>query len=162
MPKTTDKSTTTTSVPPKSQTNTITLALGVTVVILLLVSGWSFYNYQKAKQEIKRLSSVEGQQQVADKEVQALLDKIKAHMVLPEDEKPTVATISDIDTLVSTQPFFQGAANGDKVLVYSKANKAIIYSPDRDVVVNVGNIQVDTGLVNSSQVQEEVPTIEEE
>ena len=126
----------------------------VTIVVLGLVvfSGWSFNSYRKAEKEVLRLSTVEGQQEILENELDDLLDNVRRHLVLPEDEQPTVATISDIEILSEDQPFFEGADNGDKVIVYTQASKAIIYSPQRDVIINVGTVFVDNEEVELEDV----------
>ena len=123
--------------------NVKSLSKLVFVLILIGFAGWSFYSYQQSQKEVVRLSTIEGQQKLQEDEIESLLKKIRAHMMLPEDEEPTVATVSDVDALIEQQPFFNGTQNGDKVLVYVKARKAIIYSPERDVIVNVGAVMVD-------------------
>lgn len=125
------------------------------VLALIGFAGWSFYSYRQSQKEVVRLSTLEGQQEFQEKEVENLLEKVRAHMVLPEDEEPTVATISDVDVLVEQQPFFIGTQNGDKVLVYVKARKAIIYSPQRDVIINVGAVIVDDNPVAIDETDEE-------
>lgn len=110
------------------------------IIILVSLASWLFYNYREVKKEVVRLSTPEGQQALLDQQTEDTIERIKKHMVLPEDEGPTVVTITDIDLLAEQQPFFGGAQNGDKVLVYVGARKAIIYSPERDIVVNVGTI----------------------
>lgn len=131
--------------------------LSILIFILALIgfSGWSFYNYQQAKKEILRLSTLEGQQDLQQREVDKLLDAVAGHLVLPENEQPTVATISDIKALTESQPFFQGANNGDKVIVYVNAGRAIIYSPDRDVIINVGAVVVDNDEVAMEDIEDE-------
>ena len=113
------------------------------IIILVSLAGWLFYNYREVKKEVVRLSTPEGQQAFLDQQTEDTIERIRKHMVLPEDEVPTVVTITDIDLLTEQQPFFNGAQNGDKVLVYAGARKAIIYSPERDIVVNVGTIVAD-------------------
>ena len=117
--------------------------------------GWSFYSYKQAKEEVLRLSTLEGQLGLQKREVDELLSAVAKHLVLPNDEEPTIATISDIDVLGENQPFFDGASNGDKVIVYVSAGKAIIYSPDRDVIINVGAVIVDDNEVDVTDLSED-------
>ena len=63
-------------------------------------------------------------------------------MVLPSEE-PTIATVSNIEALRS-QPFFANAKNGDRVLIYVNARKAVLYDPVNNKIVeatpiNIGN-----------------------
>ena len=122
-------------------------------------AGWSFYSYLETKKEVVRLSTIEGQQGIQKQEVSILLDQVKKHMLLPDDEQPTIATLTDVDELKRQQPCFEKASNGDKVIVYANSQKAIIYSPDKDVIVNVGALLVDNP--DSAQVQEEQEGTEE-
>jgi hypothetical protein len=124
----------------------ITKKTGLFFCLILLatsIAGISYYKYLQAKQEIAKLSTPEGQQQVAQRELTVLLTQIKKHLVLPDNETPTLATITDIEAIKKVQPFFDKAQNGDKVLVYAGSKKAIIYRPQADLIVNVGFIAVD-------------------
>lgn len=62
-------------------------------------------------------------------------------MVLPVDETPTLATVSDPAKL-KDQPFFANAKTGDKVLIYSNARKAILYSPLLNKIVEVAPVNL--------------------
>lgn len=126
---------------------------GTIILILALAgaAGWSYYKYYLAQQEISRLSTQAGREQVALEEGEKLISAVRKHMVLPDDEKPTIASVTDAESLKKDQPFFGSAANGDKVLVYAKARKAIIYSPTKDVIVNVGSVAIDGNKESFSQ-----------
>ena len=78
--------------------------------------------------------------QAQQAEVNAILAKVGALIILPTGEEPVVATITDAASLVKDQVFYKGAKNGDVVIVYQKAAKAIVYSPDRNIIVNVGPV----------------------
>jgi hypothetical protein len=73
------------------------------------------------------------------KETKALTDRIGEFMELPLDEQPTLATVTDQEKL-KEQSFFAHAQNGDKLLVYSKARKAILYRPSTKKVIEVSNL----------------------
>jgi hypothetical protein len=64
-------------------------------------------------------------------------------MILPTDEQPTLATVSDV-TKVRDQPFFTHAQNGDQVLVYTQTRKAILYRPSADRIVEVAPLSVNS------------------
>lgn len=69
---------------------------------------------------------------------ESLVERVGRHVLLP-DEIPTVATVSDIN-LLADQPFFARAKNGDKVLLFRASNRAILYDPRADKVLDIGNI----------------------
>lgn len=127
----------------EDETKTSNSALSKFIFVLLFLAvasgfAWYFYKYQNAKQEINFLSSIEGQQKANKQEVEEILKRVGQLILLPKDEMPTMATIEDAQTLASEQAFFENAQNGDKVLIYS--NKALVYSPARNLLVNVGPV----------------------
>ena len=71
----------------------------------------------------------------------ALISKLKELIILPEDEKPTIATVSDPEQL-KNQAFFVKAKKGDKVIIYAKARKAILYDPEANKIVEVAPINL--------------------
>ena len=82
--------------------------------------------------------------QIHDKnlnEAQKLVAEISKLLILPTDEGPTVATVTDLNALKG-QPFFVHAKIGDKVLIYSKAKKAILYNPVAKKIVEVAPINL--------------------
>lgn len=68
-----------------------------------------------------------------------LLAKIGKIILLPENEAPTIATVSDKSKL-SDQPFFAKAENGDKVLIYEKSGRAFLYRPSKNMLIEVSAI----------------------
>jgi hypothetical protein len=59
-------------------------------------------------------------------------------MLLP-NETPTVAVVSDL-TKLQGQKFFANAKQGDVVLMYAQAQKAILFSPTEDKIIEVAPI----------------------
>lgn len=72
-------------------------------------------------------------------EDQRLVKEIGDHLLLP-NEVPSIATVSDISVLTD-QPFFRSAKNGDKLLLYKTSNKAILYDPVAKKVIEVGTLE---------------------
>lgn len=131
------------AVPTKFKTSSLVKFL---VLLLIIVIGgffWSFNNYLNYKKQVARLSTAEGQQELVKKETAGLVEKVGRHIVLPVGEEPTVATVMDAVGLAKDQPFYKDAQNGDKVLIYVQAQKAIIYSETKDILVNVGPVYID-------------------
>lgn len=103
----------------------------LTITVMSLIVAGYFYN------EVKRLQA--NPQTVANQELQAVVDKVGKLVVLPEGEQPTLATVADPEKLKG-QPFFARAKKGDKVLVYNKAQKAILYDPVLNKIVEIAPI----------------------
>jgi hypothetical protein len=115
------------------------IGLGIVIVILGIVAFYFYNQYQNIKKNPN---------QVAQAETDALVAQVGKLIDLPKDETPTVATVLDKEKL-KDQPFFANAANGDKILIYTKAKKAIVYRPSQNKLINVGPIAID----QKSQVQ---------
>jgi hypothetical protein len=60
-------------------------------------------------------------------------------IVLPKNETPTIATVSD-PSVLKNQAFFVDAKKGDKVLIYTNAKKAILYDPVIKKIINVAPV----------------------
>lgn len=102
------------------------------------------------------------QNTVVAEEAKALentIKKVGKLINLPKDETPAMATIIDIEELKKEEAFYADAKNGDIVLMYEKALKAIIYSPEKDIIVNVGPIYVSPNgnKIDETLSQEEDP-----
>jgi hypothetical protein len=74
-------------------------------------------------------------------ESQDLVAKVGAIIELPSGETPTIATVTDISK-VKDQAFFTNAQNGDKLLIYPQAKKAILYRPSTNKVINVAPLVI--------------------
>lgn len=108
----------------------------VSLFIILLVALGSgvyyFFQYQKAERRLVNPDTA------AKEETRELLAAVGKVMLLPNEE-PTVATISDKDKL-SDQPFFAESQNGDRVILFPQAKKAVLWRPSTHMVINVAPI----------------------
>lgn len=109
------------------------------LLIAVIVLGGLYY---QSTQQLSKLNSPEGQEELAKQEAKAVTDKLSKLALLPEEE-PVVATILDVNMLASQSAFYKNAENGDKLVIYPQAQKAYIYSPGRNVIVNAGPLVVD-------------------
>lgn len=117
------------------------LLLLILVAILATTGfGLMFKKYMETKKQLEVVTSAEGQKAIAQKEVSALLEKVGKLIVLPQNEEPTVATITDAEALKQEQSFYIDAKNGNRVIIYMQAKKAIIYDEENNILVNVGPI----------------------
>jgi len=130
------------------------LIMFLALVAISIFATWSYLKYDKAKKELTNYTNAEGEQEIIDAEVQELIAKVGQLMMLPDDEEPVVATLLDVEKLAKEQPFYQKAKNEDRLLIYSKNKKAIIYSPSKNIIVNVGTVHV-----NKEEVEEVQSTV---
>lgn len=73
--------------------------------------------------------------------IQVVTARLSKHMQLPTSEKPSLmATVTDTSALKT--PFLKEAKNGDKIIVYEKARRVIIYRPSTDRIVDIGPIEL--------------------
>lgn len=80
-------------------------------------------------------------ERLAPEKIEEVLAKLSDNILLPEDEDPLLAVITDIDALVENQLFYKDASNGDYIIVYQNSARAILYNFDLDKIINVGPIQ---------------------
>jgi hypothetical protein len=118
--------------------------IGILVLVLLTflvigVFGYRFYTLQQKTKGQAQLSS----------EPKELVSQVGKLMDLPLNEQPTIATVSDV-TKLKDQPFFALAQNGDKVLIYQKAKKAILYRPATGKIIDVGPVNIQPTPVASA------------
>lgn len=119
------------------------LVSGAILIIIGSLASAVYFYYQYSQTKTLLAGRVTGN------EVQQLLSKIGRHIELPIGEEPTVATVSDI-TKLSGQTFFARAKNGDRVIIYTRAKKAILYRPEIDKIIEVGPVNMDNS--GNSQV----------
>ncbi len=73
------------------------------------------------------------------REVQETTAAVSKFMELPQNEEPSLATVTEKEKL-QDQEFFKQAENGDKVLIYIDAGKAILYRPSTGKIIDVTSI----------------------
>ncbi len=104
------------------------ISIGV-VVLAVLAGGYYFY-----------MSSQSPEARVAA-ETQSAVEKIGRLIALPENEAPTLATVTDPAQL-KDQPFFAKAEVGFQVLLYPVSQKAFLYDPKKDIIVEVATLNL--------------------
>jgi hypothetical protein len=124
--------------------NGIILLIIIGGIILLSIGGmgYTYSLYRETKLQLeetkKAESPVQSSQPAND---QTTINAVEKHILLP-NETPKVVTLSDVETLKKTQPFFLKASNGDKILVYT--DKVILYSTFLDRILDIAYIKQDT------------------
>lgn len=114
--------------------------IAIIFLILLLFGGLIFLglSYKNSQDEVKRLSNPA---QAAKQENKELVITVSKLVELPSKEEPTIATVKDVSKL-QNQSFFKNAKNGDKVLIFTQAKKAILYRPSTNKVIEVAPINL--------------------
>lgn len=77
---------------------------------------------------------------IAKNEAKNIVETVGKLIVLPAEEQPTIATVTDLSKLQS-QPFFKNANVGDKVLIYNTAKKAILFRPTESRVIEYAPLE---------------------
>lgn len=119
----------------------ILTALIVMVTLALAGVGFMYYQYQKTASELKKVKTQIAVQSSTPKEpkedeIKKIVAEIAKVARLPENEIPSVATITDVSKL-KDQPFFKDAKNGDILLVFNTSGKAVLYDPKEKKIVDV-------------------------
>lgn len=111
---------------------------GAVLVCAVGLGAAALYFYGKHNQaEVRQEIVVDGPQQVQD-DAQATKEAVGKLMELPADEDPVTATVKDADK-VRAQKFFSKAQNGDRVLIYNENQKAILYRPSINKIIEVSS-----------------------
>lgn len=119
------------------------LLVGLVILGLGLGCVALYISYSRARNELNTVS------QNARIVSTDLLTNVEMLAEVPEDEIPTVATITDVKKLEG-QRFFERAENGDKLLIYQKSKRAILYRPSSNKIVEAMRV----GLGNLENLQE--------
>src|SRR3989344_7648092 len=137
---------------PKSKKGKLK-ALIILLLVLTVAGGLTAYYYYHKLSDLKA-----DPQKVAEEAQRTLLERVGKLIVLPADEQPTIATVTD-PALLSDQPFFTKAKIGDKVLIYTNARKAILYDPIGDKIVEVAPLTIgDTAGTTITDLDATLPT----
>ena len=109
----------------------------VLVSLALVSSAFLFYKYSQAQEKLNQVVTVNNQDNNQDSP-KKILEAVAKIMVLPTDQTPTIATVTKVEKLRLTQPFFNAAENGDKLLIFT--DKAVLYRPDENKIVAIGPV----------------------
>lgn len=127
------------------------IVIGVFAVVAIASLGGAGYFYLQYQES----QAVLGKADTTEQQVKQLVDEVGKLIVLPEGEQPQVATVSDVNKL-KEQVFFSQAKNGDKVLIYAQAQKAILYDPVQKKIIEVGPINLSEATPSASPTLAEV------
>lgn len=105
----------------------VNISILIIVIITLILSFYFFNKLKTLKTDPETTNK---------KEVINLVSKVADLYLLPVGEDPTIATVSQPEIL-KEQSFFTQAEKGDKVLIYAKSGKAILYRPSIDKIIEI-------------------------
>lgn len=110
--------------------------LTVVFLVLFVFSSGLALRFHSELSDLKK-----NPQKITEGETRNLIKRVSKLVVLPTDEQPTVATVSD-PALLKDQPFFAKAEKGFKVLIYTKSGKSILYDPVGNKIIEVASIDM--------------------
>ncbi len=110
--------------------------LAVLAVLTVVLAGSTGMLYK----QVRGLKNNPNQQ--AQEENAKIIESVGKLVLLPEGEAPTIATVTDPDKLKAEQAFFARAMEGDKVLIYTRALKAIMYRPSENKIIEVAPLVI--------------------
>ncbi len=114
------------------------LVFALVILLFIAVGTVSYFYIQFAAPKNNPSAQTQTDVQTDVKNLVAMVGKL---IVLPQGENPTIATVTDPERL-RDQPFFLNAQKGDKVLIYTNAKKAILYSPLDNKIVEVAPVNI--------------------
>ena len=112
----------------------------VIVLSILLLAGAGAIGYLVWQNNELRNNPKTAQEAQSKKDAE-LLSKISKIYQLPSDETPVLGTVDDKEKL-KDQPFFKDAQNGDRLVIYAKAKKAVVYRESENKIINAGPIAI--------------------
>ena len=127
--------------------------IGLLFVVIVVGGFFGYQEYDRLRNENQRLSNPE---EAARSDIEKTKDQVGKLIQLPEKEEPTVANVVDVSKLQG-QEFFVNAENGDKLLVYNQARKAILYRPSIDKIIEVSTIDIGDATEGTELSKEEDP-----
>lgn len=119
-----------------------TLGFAILFIIIGAVSYFAYTNYS----ELQKIRE--------EKDAEVLKESLGKIYVLPEGD-PIIASVNDVEKLRKEQPFYNKAENGDKIFIWG--DKAVIYRPSLDKIVDFGIIISVTPTPTSTQTPQ--PTV---
>lgn len=132
------------SAKPQSKINSLVvfnLILSIAVIALAGTTYFLYQEYQESQDEIDKLRDPANIDQIQNDLVAQTVDAVENIVVTPSEE-PTVATILDVDSLITeNETFYADAQNGDRLLVYT--TKAIIFRESTGQIVNIAPVFIE-------------------
>lgn len=108
----------------------------VAAVVLVCVGGFMVLSSGK---NLAPIVAKDGK--LTDAQSRDVKSRVEKLIKTPQEE-PVMAVVTQADALIKEQPFYQGVENGDILLIYPQSGKAILFSATKNMLLNVGPVQV--------------------
>lgn len=130
-----------------ARNKSILLTLFGFAIMALAVAGFMYYQYQKTASELKQVKKTQlaTPQNLKEDEVKRMVTEVAKVARIPNNETPSIATITDVSKL-KDQPFFKDAKNGDILLVFNSSGKAVLYDPKDKKIVDITTLSTTTSF----------------
>ena len=115
------------------------ILIPILIILFLIAAGAPAYYFYSQFQKSQKLLT--NPTDVAAEEIRMLTAEVGKVFELPQNETPTIASVADREKL-KDQPFFANAQNGDKVLVYAQAKRAILYRPSTKKIIEIAPVNI--------------------
>jgi hypothetical protein len=104
--------------------------IGLIIFIIIILSfGSAYYQFRQYEQVKSNPANY------IKEDEKKIINSISQYMVLPSDETPSISIVTE-STKLKDNIFFKNAQNGDKVIVYTQAQKGILYRPSSNKIIN--------------------------
>ncbi len=117
--------------------------IGISLVALIAIGLGAYFYYQLHNLKVN-------EELTLTKEAEDLLSSVAKLYLIPTGEEPTIATVSDPNALRG-QSFFTASQKGDKVLIFTKAGKAVLYRPSINKIIETAPINNSSTNQNATQ-----------
>jgi hypothetical protein len=108
----------------------------IVILVAILAIGFGVFSYLK----INKIKIPDDTTSIKEEEVAALISRVERLYLFPKNEVPTIATVSD-PKLLKDQTFFTLSQTGDKVLIFLKSGKAVLYRPSIDKIIEISPVK---------------------
>ncbi len=114
--------------------NILIVLLRFIILVIFLYGIFSIYKLIK----INKNNNIENKKQKVE---ELLISKVNKIYSFPIGEIPTIATVTNTEALKNST-FFTLAKLGDKVLIFKKGNRAVLYRPSINKIIETTSIKI--------------------
>lgn len=127
-------------------------------VLVIALSVLAYINYTKRVELANELQNLtvkmdqvqKGNPQQSAAAAKQTVDRVRRLFAIPKEIDPTVAQIVDVNALKAKNSFYADAKNGDYLVVTT--TRAILYDPDKDMIIDVVPVQLQQAQPPASSV----------